>query len=273
MLWEKGMTSEYRKAPGFNQSTAKVLLDKSPRHAWEYAQRQPGAKDDDHSRDREIGTVVHALLLGATSEVVEIAADNYRTNIAKETRAAAEMAGKTPILAPDMARAMRACRAAQEQMAAFGLELDGESEVPFYWREEGLRCKAQLDHIMADGLTVLDIKTGDDANPRRLTRRIIDTGLHVQAAAYLRALAAERPETAGRARFIDVFVETSGMVLVTPVEIAGSLLELGERRWLRACATWQQCDEAGVWPGYTTRILRPEAPAWAMTDELIQEEA
>jgi RecB family exonuclease len=262
----------YHAAPGFNQSTAWQLLSKSPRHAFEYRRRQQlnaGRPDPDHSREREIGTVVHKLLLGSTRNYVEIPHADYRKKEAQEMRSSAEASGVTPILTGDMSRARATAQAVTEQLREeFGIELDGQSELELLWQEDGLPCKAKLDHIRADGVTILDLKTGDDANPRGLVRRILTAGCHVQAAAYSRALAANHPDRAGRITFVDIFCETSGLVLCTPVEISGALLELGERQWLRACRTWATAQEAGYYPGYTTTTLRPECPAYALSDEM-----
>lgn len=273
LMADRARVAEYRAHPGFNQSTAVQLLSESPRHAWEYRNRKPGS-DPDHSRDREIGTVTHAFLLGATSHIVEIDAEDYRSKMAQESRKSAELRGDTPILRADVARARRAADAVREQLSGFGIELNGESEVEAYWKEGNQECKTLIDHVCADGLTCLDIKTGADANPRKLVRRILDAMNHIQAAAVVRGWTAQDAgRRAGRVRFIDVFVETSGLCMVTPVEITGSLLELGEKQWIRACRTWQRCVASGEWPGYTGRVLCPEAPAYALSDEMAFDEA
>lgn len=265
--------AQYHATDAFSQSVANQLLGKSPRHAFEYRRRQlarAGKPDEDHDRTREMGTVVHKLLLGSTTGYRELPYDNYLTKVAKEHRSACEVEGVTPILTPDLERCRFSVQSLREQLLEeFGIELDGASEVPLFWEEAGgLKCKAKLDHVRADGLTVLDIKTGEDANPRGLVRRILDQGYHVQAAAYLRALAALRPETQGRARFVDIFIETKGLALCTPVAIEGSLLELGDRAWERACKRWLQCQEDGYYPGYVTTTIAPEAPKWALEQEM-----
>ncbi len=278
---------DYREAKGFNQSTAIELLNKSPRHAFEKRRRQDAqAKDPqpdpDHSRDREMGTVVHKLLLGSTVGYYEINLDDYRTKVAQAKRADCERSGVTPILSCDLERCVRSANAAREQLLeTFGIELDGESELALYWREspagvasvgdtspKSLHCKAKLDHVTKDRRRIIDLKTGEDANPKKLVRRILDSGCHVQAAAYTRALVANHPELAGRVEFIDVFIETTGLIMCTPVAITGSLYELGERGWLRACARWWQSQDAGQYDGYATEILAPEAPPWVLAEEM-----
>lgn len=294
-LWDAGelksvtdtSDQDYRKAEGFNQSTAIELLNKSPRHAFEKRRKQDAqAKDPkpdpDHSREREMGTVVHKLLLGSTVGYYEINLDDYRTKVAQTKRADCERNGITPILSPDLERCVRSANAAREQLReTFGIELDGRSEVPLYWNEfiygpngakHPLACKAKLDHITKDNRRILDLKTGEDANPKKIIRRILDSGCHVQAAAYSRALVANVPEVAGMVEFIDVFIETSGLVMCTPVAITGSLYELGERAWMRSCRRWWESQNAGQYDGYTTHVIAPEAPPWALSDEMGESE-
>lgn len=274
----------YRLSPALNYSTVKALLLESPRHALEKRMRAmgPHTPDPDHSRDREIGTMTHKLLLGSTRGFRKLDAwEDYRTKDAQQARAQCELAGITPILGCDLERASAAANRLREQLwEVFQLELNGQSEVPLYWSEGGrslglgsdsdLPCKAKLDHICKDGVTVLDIKSGD-ANPRQVTRRIMDQALHVQAAAYLRSLVANVPSVAGHVRFIDLFIETSGLTMLTPVAITGSMLELGERQWIKGCRRWWQCEQESVWPGYTTEVLAPEAPKWALEQEMVDD--
>lgn len=273
--------SKYHDHPGFNQSTANKLLNESPRHAFEYRRLQKlrrGNPDPTHTREREIGTVTHKLLLGSHTSYLEINADDYRTKIAQESRAHCERTGVTPILSCDLEKCVRAANAMREQLKEeFGIEFDGQSEVELYWSEHipskgggsnDLECKAKLDHIRADGVTILDVKTGENANPRTLVRRILDQGYHVQAACYSRALAKNFPETSGKTTFIDLFIETSGLVLCTPVAISGALYELGERQWLLACQEWHQAQQSGYYRGYTDRVLYPECPPWALEQEM-----
>jgi len=277
--------AEYHENDGFNQSTAWQLLSKSPRHAFEYRRKQAerrGKTDPDHDRNREIGTVIHKLLLGSTTDFHTIVVygkhpDDYRTKAAQTMRAMCEARGVTPILKCDLERCYLSVNAVREQLAdVFGIVLDGQSEQAFYWEEQGrngkvVPCKAKLDHIRADGLTILDIKSGTDANPKGLMRRILDQGFHVQAAWYLRALGSRNPSTIGRARFVDVFIETTGLIMCTPVEITGSLLELGERKRLKALARYAECVSEGRWPGYTEQVLAPPAPEWVLKEEMAEE--
>lgn len=268
--------AEYFAIDAFSQSVANKLLNDSPRHAVMYKRammQRAGQPDPDHDRAREMGTIVHKLLLGSTTSYREIPFDNYRKKEAQAARELCEVEGITPILTPDLDRCRKSAAALTEQLREeFGIELDGESERILEWGEHVagrlLLCKAKLDHVRADGLTILDIKSGD-ANPRQLVRRILDQGYHVQAAAYSRALGVTTGQH-GLVRFLDIFIETKGLTLCTPVAIEGSLYELGERAWLRACAKWVDCEREGYWPGYVTEVIAPEAPEWALKAEMAE---
>jgi hypothetical protein len=273
----------YRTSPAFNQSTATCLLGESPLHAYHKRKRSMGPRyvDDKHTRELEMGTMVHKLLLGSGRQWRKLDFDDYRTKDAQAARGQCELAGITPILAPDLERCTMSANRLREQLwEVFQLELNGQSEVPLYWEEPiltpgglkrqpaaSLQCKAKLDHICKDGVTIIDVKSGE-ANPKQVVRRIMDQMCHVQAAAYTRALVANVPAVAGRTRFIDLFIETSGLTMLTPVAITGSLYELGERQWQRACQSWWTCLETATYPGYTTEILAPEAPKWALENEM-----
>ena len=53
--------------PSFTQSLAKILLDQSPRHAYQAHPRlnvQPADEDDAYDKSRAIGNAAHAMMLG-----------------------------------------------------------------------------------------------------------------------------------------------------------------------------------------------------------------
>ncbi len=272
--------ADYHDHPAFNQSSACKLINKSARHAFEYRRIQKlrrGKEDPTHTREREIGTVTHKILLGSTTGYHEILCDDYRTKLAQEHRSRCEREGITPILKDDLARCRTAANAMRDQLKEeFGIELDGQSERVLLWDqplESGhvLPCKAKLDHVRKDGCTILDVKSGEDANPKGIIRRILDSGYHIQAGAYVCGLEANEPEAVGRVTFIDLFIETSGLYMCTPIEIHGELLELGIRQWQKACRRWHECQENGFYPGYTTSVIKLECPPWALEQEMRDE--
>src|SRR5690606_29585641 len=87
--------------PSLSQSIAHVLLAKSPLHAWLQHPRL-GGKARAATKAMDEGSLVHALLLGQDDQIVEVDADSWRTNAAKEQRDAARAEGKIPVLAGEL---------------------------------------------------------------------------------------------------------------------------------------------------------------------------
>jgi hypothetical protein len=103
--------------PSLSSSIAKVMLDQSPRHAFALHPRlteQPEA--DKSSRDMELGSAVHAAILGKGQPVHVIDADTYQTKAAKEAREYAYANGMIPLLRDDHARMAAIATAFNDQI-------------------------------------------------------------------------------------------------------------------------------------------------------------
>ncbi len=85
--------------PSLSSSIAKILLEKTPRHAW-YAHPRLNpdfAANTDTKFD--LGSVVHELMLGKGVGYAVIKAADYRAKTAQAARQAAREEGKVPLLA------------------------------------------------------------------------------------------------------------------------------------------------------------------------------
>lgn len=249
-------------------SVAKVLLLRSPRHArW---QLDHPAKP---SREMDLGSVVHALLLGAKQDrIVVVDASDFRTKAAQQARDEAYEARKVPIVRAKYEEAANIAGQALRQLADYDIMLSGESELTLLWSEKTtggrvVHCCGTLDHL--DGEWIYDVKTGSDASPDAQARQHYAMGNDLQAAAYLSAVEHCRPELAGRVRFAFIGVETSPPYVVQVTELDAEYLEVGRRRWARAVAIWERCQRTGNWPGYSPPGLsvRLALPRWAAMRE------
>jgi hypothetical protein len=221
----------------------------------------------------DIGTVVHELILGGDSpdgiQVLDF--PDYRTNAARLARDSAKLAGKTPVLEKDYAVCRAAVRAVREQLAGFGIKLDGQSEGVGLWTERAddgteVLCRCRVDHWTEP--VIYDLKTTSDAHPDKCVRSIVDHGYDVQAAAYTSAAEKSFPELAGLVSFINIFVEMEPPYLVTPIKQDGSFTTMGRSKWRRAVNLWAKCLKENHWPGYATEPVMVSAPNWAVTQEL-----
>lgn len=254
-------------------STAKLLVSRSPLHAKMRKDRQLDEDDTEAQReDKETGNIVHAMLLGTGRKVVVIEADSYRTKAAKEARDAARDAGDVPVLAHKERIYTAIARRIRAHCGLLGITLDGHAEIGARWYEKArdgtaVECRGALDLWQPKRATILDLKTCRTAHPDACRSAIYKMGYDIQGAAYLSAVEHIHPEGEGRIRYLILFCEL-GTGAVTPVELAGDFLALGQMRWRRAVDLWARCLREDHWPGYVSGPVALAAPEWALAAEM-----
>lgn len=231
----------------------------------------------DHPEDREttkaldFGSAAHALVLGDGPAIVEIDADSYRTNAAKEQRDAAHAAGKIPLLPHEVTEVRAMEKALRNHPLAAALLAAGQPERSLFWpdAETGVRRRARLDWHREESrsrrVIVPDYKTAASAEPRAFGRAVHTHGYHCQAAWYLDAvqgLGLAGPDAA----FVFIVQEKTAPYVVTVCELDADALELGRALNRRAIEIYQRCMEAGQWPGYALDVVRISLPPWAAND-------
>jgi hypothetical protein len=269
----------YRKdplpVPSLSQSIAHTLLTESPLHAWAEHPRLGNLRKP-ATKAMDAGTILHKLVLGKGADVEIIQADNYRTKLAQEIRDRAIEQHRTPILEREYAAITGALEQIQANIRAYGIELSGDSEVPVKWTEQGLLgpvlCRGMIDHMVTNGgVTIYDVKKTQSAHPKACGRAAVNYGMAIQHAAYSSAMAKIKPELAGAIDFVFVFIEIEPPYAVFAARPNGMLRELGDMQWQRAVRLWEHCLATNNWPGYggVGGIGVLEAPAWAISDEMI----
>lgn len=252
-------------APSLTQSVAKILLAKSPLHAW-HAHPQLNLSywhNDDTKFD--IGNVAHSMLLRRGKQIEVLDFNDWRTNAAKDARAAAGKEGKLAVLGKHAGRAANMVIAAREQLELRGLgHLFGEtgsSEVVVAWQEGKIWLRQMIDWLSADRVIFADYKTTDEsAAPDALARKMVNDGWHIQAAMGERGLSKLGFEVA---RFLFVVQEATVPYALNVVEVSGDALVMGRKMLDAAANTWSRCMRADRWPGYPLDIVKPEFPGWA----------
>jgi len=260
--------------PSLSSSILKTLVSRSPRHAWYDHPRLNTAIADEPekpSRAMNIGTAAHKLILGRGRDIVEIAADDFRSKAAQQARDAALAAGHVPVLATDMASVKQLAEAAREGID--GTELagvfdEGLAEVTAVCRDPfGNWRRIRVDWLPAASMRgghilAVDVKTtGSSAAPEDWQRTAFDMGYDIQAAFYSQVLTAVLPDVRS-VTFKFLTIEQAPPFGVSVHEFSGQahfeaveLVELGSRMW----AT---CMQRGVWPGYTTETTHMDPPKW-----------
>lgn len=253
--------------PSLTQSIAKIILDRSPLHAWHaHPALNPDYRHDDDTKF-DVGNIAHKLMIGRGKDIVVVEFDDWRTKAAKEAREHASSTGKLGVLGKHYARAERMVAAAREQLELRGLGhlfRDGDGEVVLAWRDGDIWCRQLVDWLGANNTGFVDYKTTDmSVAPQNLGRMMVNAGWDVQAAFAERGLDALDPDTIGFRHYLFVVQETEHPHCLSIVEMMPDVMTMGHKKISYAIERWSECMAADLWPGYPTEIVRPEYPGWA----------
>lgn len=251
-----------RDGPSLSSSIAHIILSRSPLHAWFAHPRLNPHYRAEESAEFDYGTAAHSLLLeGDESGLVVVEADDWRTKAAKELRDAARAAGKTPLLARQIAKVRAMVKAAQQAVA--DSEIAGAfegaiAEHSIYWQEGEIRCKARPDLINDTMRLILDYKTCANAEPDAFMRAGLSYGYDIQEAFYRRGMKALGRDY----NFVFLAQEKEPPYACSLVALDPAMQDMAERKVSFALASWQSCLKANRWPGYPNRIAYISPPAW-----------
>lgn len=275
MIAERGCytipASEYHAdpciAPSLSASIATILIQQSPLHAKAAHPRLTENPVHEEASHLDLGKLCHALMLEGDDVAVVIDAENYRTKNAQESRDAARLAGKCPLLAHEMVEVNAMMLACREQLAvhkdASDAFTNGKPEQTLIWQEpNGIWCRARLDWLMAHKPVIYDYKTGKrSANPRDVSRIAAANGWCIQDAWYRRGFKAVFGQDM-EPIFRFVCQENYRPFALSVVETSPADLALAESQIGYAIDTWGDCLGRGVWPGYSTKVERITSPAY-----------
>ena len=260
--------------PSLSSSIARVLLNRSPLHAWiKHPKLNQAYEDNGGSRAMDLGSAVHEMLLGRGSEIVEIEAVNFTTKAAREARDAARAIGKTPLLTDDCRRAEAMSNVARARLAGHPAYADdGFSETVIAWKEGRVWCRAMIDRMSLDRRSVLDIKTtAKTARPEAATRTIFDMGYHFQMAFYERGLNVLFPGDAGRRTFTFLFQEDEAPYECSLIKLDEGAMTIARKQVMAAIGIWKRCMASNHWPGYPRSVQTASMPEWMQQQWLTRE--
>jgi hypothetical protein len=218
----------------------------------------------------DVGKAAHMLVLGAGPKLAEVKAKEWRTNAAKEQRAAAYAAGMVPLLTADyeMVHAMAdALRRHPVAPVLFDAALGGRPEQSLFWVDTEFDCwrRARLDWLRDPGrgrLIIPDYKTAKSAAPAACSKSMADYGYHMQADWYRAAVAALG--LADDPGFVFVSQEKAPPYLITVWQPDPDALDAARVMNRKALDTWQRCLAADRWPGYGDEVASLPLPSWEM---------
>jgi hypothetical protein len=257
--------------PSLSGSIAKRLVCESAAHAF-LAHARFGAQESDPTKAQDAGTIVHRLVLGKGADYQVIDHDDFRTKEARAQRDAARANGKVPVKASQLVELEHVADNLRKLLPDYGVNLTGISELPLLWREpvfmadRSVQAKCMMDHCVVNEGLIYELKTCASAHPEAVSKQAYNLGYDISAVAYTRALEALKPELAGRIDFRFVFAEIEPPYCITVFRPDGAFMALGDARWSRAVAMWDQCMRTNKWPGYASETLQLSPPSWAMRE-------
>ncbi|MCQ2957268.1 MAG: PD-(D/E)XK nuclease-like domain-containing protein [Candidatus Gastranaerophilales bacterium] len=135
------------------------------------------------------------------------------------------------------------------------LSQKGESELSIFWKDEktGVMLKCRPDFMPYDCLNVPDYKTTESANPRNFYKKFIEYGYHIQAAMYRMGIKAVTGIEVQNFFFI---AQEKEPPYITQIYLnCDELLTYGEKAIYNAIEKYKECEEKGLWGGYSDKII------------------
>lgn len=252
--------------PSLTQSLCKILVERSPQHAWiAHPRLNPQFEYDDDTKF-DIGNVAHRLILGRGKEIEVVHFADWRTKASQEAREKAADEGKIAVLkhqyeqASDMATAAWTQLHRHEDRDAF---TNGDAEVMIAWEENGIWFRSLIDWLHHDIRIVDDYKSsGMSMAPHLLGMRAEAAGWHTQAAFIARGLDILDPAGAGRRIYRFIGQETSKPHAITVMHMNNYWLTMGQKKVEAGIALWTPAVKHNYWRDYGVKAVIPDFPGF-----------
>lgn len=252
-------------APSLSSTLARLILNRSPRHAWTAHPRLNPDHEGKDSKAFDIGRAAHRAVLGKGGDFVAYPEELLAANGAASTKAAKDWAdqvranGMTPVKADEAEAVNDMAGEIMGRLAFMDITFPpARSELTAIAQIDGIWCRAMIDHAPEDPRHPLwDIKTTMDASPQAVMRSVMSYGYDIQAAHYCDVWKAATGEDR---KFRFVFVEKEAPHECCVVELGGDSMVMARKRARRAREMWAHCMTTGQWPGYPAEIVQIDLP-------------
>jgi exodeoxyribonuclease VIII len=252
--------ADYHADPAISASQLKTVMQ-SPYHYWS-RYLDPDRVAMVPTAAMRLGSLVHCAVLepDELSKRYQLAPDR-RTKEGKAAVIEMAAAGIEAVSETDLAQALQMADAVRSNSTAALLLSNGAAEQSFWFDDipTRMRCKCRPDWLSADGATIVDLKTCQDASPASFAKAVANFGYQIQAAHYLAGTLATR--------FIFVAVEKTAPYAIGVYELDTEALIHGSIARHNALQILQDCKAVNGYPGYTDGIQTLQLPGWALKDQ------
>jgi hypothetical protein len=259
---------EYHADAALSSGIAKLLIDRSPAHAWTAHPTLNPAWQPEVEDKFDIGTSAHRLLLEGDDCIVEGDYKDWRSGEAKAFREDVRALGQVPLLIPQANRVREMVEKARMQMDELYNDLylfvGGKPEQALWWEDDhGVMCRARIDWLHDDTYAVDDYKTTSaSSDPAKWERTMYGMGADVQVAFYLRGLRKTYGLPKDDLEWRFVVQESYPPYALSVVTLAPSAMAVANDKVQKAIDLWALCLEKDFWPAYPTRVASIEIPTW-----------
>lgn len=264
----------YHAEHGISATGINLILDCPKRYWYEYMGKpEPDPREAKKARDKfKMGRALHMLILepekfDATFYTMgeEV---NLTTKIGKAKYEEAEFAanGREIIRAGDWQDIWAMAQSAKSH-PVWGHVEDGKIEQSIYWNGGfyNTRLKARPD-IYNDRL-IIDIKTTDSIPA--FQNSLYQYGYHRQAAMQIDGLKAFNPKGDNHERFHAFFViEKRAPYLTACFTLDEASISQGRKEYQDGAATYSECLNSNLWPGYDNKFQITSIPQWAVKKDI-----
>lgn len=270
--------------PSLSSSIAKLLVRRTPKHAWQAHSRFGNVKFDP-SRAMDDGSTVHAMLLGQEhliepittvygpktrrKELIGKPVRTYQSDAAQEERDAIREAGKIPVLQYRLPE-LQACKAVALEQIALADDgpmflAPGRNEITVIAREGDIWLRCLVDRLPdSRRFAPFDWKcTEMSAAPGDWERRL-RSEYAFQDAFYRRVLAGVEGVDRPPMRFGVIELEPPHGVVINAADTI--LRSIAEAEVERAIQRWRACMRTGVWGCYPPHTAWVEAKPWQIIE-------
>lgn len=249
--------------PSLSAGIMHTIVTRSPAHARiEHPRLNPAYQHENSSR-AEIGTAVHAAILGGERVVYAPPEfEDWRKKAAQEFRDQARGEGRTPLLAEQRLLVEAAAEAGRKRLEKLACGKTMEVESTIVWSEGQTWKRGRPDVIVRELDSVIDIKTMEAVDPEAWIRSSLAAGGYdIQSAHYLAGLRA-LGVLSDAGSFIFLLVEIEPPYSTALVALDPEYADFARGRCALATRVWARCLASGNWPGYDPRIHWASPPPW-----------
>lgn len=270
--------------PSLSCSIARMLVRKTPRHAWQ-AHARFGSVGIIPTKVMDDGSAIHAMTAGQShlidvirtvygpktknKDLIGKPVRDYKTDAASEERDEIRCMGHIPVLAhrlPELTACYQAATKQLQQAEDGEVFLSpGRSEVMAVSCEGGVYLRVLIDRLPDDRrLPPGDLKCTElSAAPGGWERRL-QTEYAFQDAFYRRVLRGAEGHERPAMRFCVIELDPPhGTVIMAALP---GLQALAEAEVERAVRIWRQCMQTDVWPLYPPFTAWVDAKPWQVTE-------